>query len=179
MLSRDCTLNFEVGCMLGKDRTLNFEFGSLPGGLGCAGPSLVMLGGGSKCSPRGTGFTGTTSEFPLLPPLWSPSGNSEYFVNEAHVFILHWPLQITSNPHILLPLSSPPGPGNTRAASFFPGGPGSFPSSGPGLCLLRGTPHTPPACAFSTTACPRPRYTPGPAEFRRRLVPSEHSMHTR
>lgn len=129
--------------MLGRDRSLNFEVGSLPGGLGCAGPSLVMLGGGSKCSPRGTGFTGTTSEFPLLPPLWSPSGNSECFMNEAHVFILHWLLQITSNPHILLPLSSPPGPGNTRAASFFPGGRGSFPSSGLGLCLLRGTPPHP------------------------------------
>lgn len=165
--------------MLSRDRTLNFEFGSLPGGLGCAGPSLVMLGGGRTCSPRGAGFTGTTSEFPLLPPLWSPSGNSEYFVNEAHVFILHWPLQITSNPHILLPLSSPLGPGNTRAASFFPGGRGSFPSSGPGLCLLRGThPHAPPACSFSTTACPRPRYTPGSAEFSPRLVQSEHSMHT-
>ena len=136
---------------------MNFEFASLPRGLGCAGPSLVMLGGSCKCSPRGAGFTGTTSESPLRLPLWSLSGNPEYLVNETHIFILHWPLRIMSCPHTLLLLSSPPGPRNTRAASFFPRGRGCFPSSWLGPGLLREDPPTPhPPAHFPPPPVPAP-----------------------
>ena len=165
---------------------MNFEFASLPRGLGRAGPSLVMLGGGCKCSPRGAGLTGTTSESPLRLPLWSPSGNPEYFVNEAHIFILHWPMRIMSSPHTLLPLSSPPGPRNTRAASFFPGAMAVSPALGRAPAFSEGTPLHPTRLLIFHHRLSPPRYTPGSpcpitpgsAEFRRHLGQSELSMYT-
>lgn len=111
----------------------------------------MILGGSRKCSPRGAGFTGTTSESPLRLPLWSPSGNSEYFVNEAHNFILHWPLRIMSSPHTLLVPGTPKPPLSSLGAAAV------SPALGRAPAFSEGTPHTPhPPAHFPPLPVPTP-----------------------
>ena len=111
----------------------------------------MMLGGDRKCSPRGAGFTSTTSESPLRLPLWSPSGNSEYFVNEAHNFILYWPLRITSSPHTLLVPGTPKSPLSSLGAAAV------SPALGWAPAFSEGIPHTPhPPAHFPHCLSPPP-----------------------